>query len=68
MSDFDRAVRLIVSIILLTLFFIGEVRGLFGIFLLVISIIFLFTSITSFCPLYKSTNIKTCYLDEDLDK
>jgi len=67
MSNFDRTIRFIVAIILLILFFIGEIRGVFGIFLIIVSTIFLFTSITAFCPLYHSTKIRTYNIDEDLE-
>ncbi|WP_158848210.1 DUF2892 domain-containing protein [Algibacter sp. L4_22] len=64
MSNFDRLVRFIVSLLLLSLFFIGEIRGVFGIMLIVVSVMFAFASITAFCPFYKSVNFNTNNRDD----
>ena len=69
MNNFDRITRFIVAMLLLSLFFFGHVRGIFGAILLVVAFMFAFASITSFCPFYKSTNLSTYkkseeYLDE----
>ncbi|WP_405292283.1 DUF2892 domain-containing protein [Algibacter sp. Ld11] len=59
MSNFDRLVRFIVAILLLSLFFLGEIRGILGIILIVVSFMFAFASITAFCPFYKSVKFST---------
>lgn len=69
MNDFDRITRFIVALLLLSIFFIGNVRGVLGTLLIAVSTMFVFASITSFCPFYKSTNLSTYktskdYLDE----
>lgn len=48
----DRAVRIIAAILFGYLYFSGIVTGALGIILLVLGIIFILTSLVSFCPLY----------------
>ncbi|ULC58457.1 DUF2892 domain-containing protein [Flaviramulus sp. BrNp1-15] len=67
MSNFDRIIRSIVVVILLTIYFLGEVRGFFGISIIIISIMFSFASITAFCPFYKSTNLSTYEAEDFMD-
>ena len=52
MGTFDRTMRILLAIIMGVLFFTHTVTGTLGIVLLVLSIIFLLTSLVSFCPLY----------------
>lgn len=56
----DRIIRLIISAILVTLFFTNTVTGTIGIALLVIAFVFTATSFISFCPLYSPFGISTC--------
>ena len=65
MTDFNRITRFIVTLLLSSIFFIGNVGGVIGIALIVISAIFAFESITSFCPFYKSNNLSTYKISED---
>jgi hypothetical protein len=60
----DRVVRVILAIILIVLYFQGVVSGVWGIVLLVLSGIFLLTSLVSFCPLYYPFGIKTTQSSE----
>ncbi len=55
----DRILRLIISAILLVLFFTKTVSGVLGIISLIFSIVFIITSITGFCGLYKILGIRT---------
>lgn len=48
----DRVIRLAAAIIFGYLYFSGTVTGTLGIILLVLGIIFVLTSLVSFCPLY----------------
>lgn len=59
MNNFDRITRFIVALLLLSLYFFGNVNGYIGILIIVISSLFSFASITAFCPFYKSTNLST---------
>jgi hypothetical protein len=60
MSSADRIIRLIISAIMVTLYFTNVVGGTVGIILLVLSGVFTLTSIISFCPLYAIFGISTC--------
>ena len=60
MSSADRIIRLIISAIIVTLYFTNVVGGTIGVILLVLSGVFTFTSIIGFCPLYAIFGISTC--------
>lgn len=60
MSSADRMIRLIISAILIGLYFTNIVTGTVGIILLVLSGVFILTSILSYCPLYSIVGISTC--------
>lgn len=60
MSSADRIIRLIISAIIVTLYFTNTVTGTLGIILLVLAGVFTLTSIISFCPLYTIFGISTC--------
>jgi len=55
----DRILRVIVAIIFAYLYFSGAVAGAFGIILLVLAVVFVATSLVSFCPLYAPFKIST---------
>ncbi|VBB45806.1 conserved hypothetical protein [uncultured Paludibacter sp.] len=59
MGQTDRIIRTIVAVVLIILFFTKVVTGTLGIILLILAIVFLITSVISFCPLYKPFGIKT---------
>lgn len=60
MSSADRIIRLIISAILVTLYFTNVVSGTLGTILLALAVIFTLTSIISYCPLYSIFGISTC--------
>lgn len=60
MGSADRIIRLIISAILVVLYFNGIVTGTLGIVLLVLAGVFTLTSIIGVCPLYLPFGIKTC--------
>ena len=60
MSSADRIIRLLLSAIMVTLYFTNVVGGTVGIILLVLAGVFTLTSIISFCPLYAIFGISTC--------
>ncbi len=59
MGIVDRSLRIIVAAVLAVLYFTGTVSGTLGIVLLVVAIVFLLTSIFSFCPMYLPLGLKT---------
>ncbi|MFY8025210.1 MAG: YgaP family membrane protein [Sediminibacterium sp.] len=60
MSSTDSIIRLILSAIMIGLYFTGVVTGTVGIVLLVLSGVFILTSVIRFCPLYTLFGITTC--------
>lgn len=64
MGTADKAVRIIVALIIAGLYFGGVVEGTLGIVLLVLAAVFVLTSLISFCPLYLPFGIKTCPKEE----
>jgi len=60
MGSADKIVRTIIAIVALYLYFSGTVTGTVGIALIVVAVIFLLTSLISFCPLYTLFGLKTC--------
>jgi len=55
----DRVIRVIIAAIFLTLYFTNVLTGTLGIVLIVISGIFLLTSLVSFCPIYALTGLSS---------
>ncbi|WP_172625933.1 YgaP-like transmembrane domain [Algibacter amylolyticus] len=66
MSNFDRIVRFLVVLILLSVLYFTEIKGLLAIVIILICIPFLFASVTAHCPFYQSTNLST-YTHEDFE-
>lgn len=60
MGTADRIIRLIISAIFAFLYFSGTVTGTLGIVLLVAAVVFTFTLLTSYCPLYSIFGFNTC--------
>ena len=59
MGSLDRIIRVALAIIFAVLYFSGTVSGTFGIILLVLGVVFLVTSLISFCPLYVPFKLST---------
>lgn len=60
MGTADRVIRVIIAAIIAFLYFNGTITGTVGMVLLVLGIVFLLTSLLSFCPLYTIFGIRTC--------
>ena len=58
-SNLDRLIRVVFAAVFAYLYFSGVVTGALGVILLVVAIVFLLTSLVSFCPLYALFKIKT---------
>jgi hypothetical protein len=56
----DRFIRVVIAAVFAFLYFTGVVTGTAGIVLLVLGIVFVLTSLVSFCPLYTLLGINTC--------
>jgi hypothetical protein len=48
----DKVIRVIIAAVILTLYFTNVISGTLGIALIVLSGVFILTSLISFCPLY----------------
>jgi hypothetical protein len=60
MGSIDRAVRLIVAVLIVILYFTQTITGTLGMVLLIVAGVFALTSFISFCPLYAPLKISTC--------
>jgi hypothetical protein len=59
LSDIDRIVRVVLAALFGYLYFAGIATGALGIVLVVLGVVFLFTSVVSFCPLYSMLKLST---------
>jgi hypothetical protein len=60
MGNIDKAIRIVIAIVVAILFFTKVITGTLGIVLLVFAGVFVLTSLVSFCPLYVPLGIRTC--------
>jgi hypothetical protein len=58
MGNSDRIIRSLLA--MLTLYLTGVITGTVGVILVVVSVVFLLTSVVSFCPLYAPFGLSTC--------
>ncbi|MBN1397371.1 MAG: DUF2892 domain-containing protein [Bacteroidetes bacterium] len=59
MGSADRTIRIIAAFVIGILYFTGQITGTAAVILVVIALVFLLTSIVSFCPLYIPLKIST---------
>ncbi|SOE21082.1 Protein of unknown function [Spirosomataceae bacterium TFI 002] len=59
MGTVDKAIRIIVALVIIALYFMGQISGLAAIILLAFAAVFILTSFISFCPLYLPFGIST---------
>jgi len=59
MGMIDRLVRIVLAIVVAVLYFTGQINGVAAIVLGVLAVIFVVTSLISFCPLYLPFGIST---------
>lgn len=60
MGSADIIIRLVIAALFVVLYFAGIAKGTLGIVLLIIAVVFLLTSLVSYCPLYTLLGISTC--------
>ena len=58
-GNIDKAIRILVAAVILILAFAKVITGALAIILLVLAVIFVLTSLISFCPLYLPFGINT---------
>lgn len=59
MRTIDKVIRILIAITIGVLYFTHQITGIPAIVLGIISIIFIFTSLISFCPLYTLVGISS---------
>lgn len=59
MGVIDRVIRVALAVIFAYLYFSGTLTGALGIILLVLGVVFVLTSLVSFCPLYLPFGLST---------
>lgn len=59
MGAADRIIRVIIAAIIAVLYFKGTITGTLGIVLIVLTAVFVLTSLVSFCPLYLPFGLST---------
>ena len=59
MGNVDRGLRVLVALVLGYLYYNGTLSGTLGIVLLVLAVVFLLTSLVSFCPLFTLIGLNT---------
>lgn len=60
MGNADRAIRVIIAILVAVLYFTNVISGTLGLILLIVAGVFVLTSLISFCPLYSLVGVNTC--------
>lgn len=60
MGSADRIIRVLIAAVLAFLYFNGTISGTIGIVAIVAAVVFVATSLISFCPLYPLLGINTC--------
>lgn len=55
----DKIIRVLVAVIIAILYFTGVVTGTLGIILMVLSIVFVLTSLVSVCPIYLALGLSS---------
>jgi len=63
----DKLVRLLISVVLIVLFYTEVLTGTLGIIALVLALVLAITSLVSFCPMYALLGINTCK-NKELEK
>lgn len=59
MGTIDKVIRVLIAVVIAILFFTKVITGALGMVLLALAIIFVLTSLISFCPLYLPFGINT---------
>ncbi|MCY7363315.1 MAG: DUF2892 domain-containing protein [Ignavibacteria bacterium] len=59
MGTIDKAIRILIAVIIVILYFANQLSGITAIVLLIFAGVFILTSFMSFCPLYLPFGIST---------
>lgn len=64
MGSADRIIRVVIALVIATLYFMEVITGTLAIVLSVLAIVFILTSLVSTCPLYMPFGLRTCKTEE----
>lgn len=64
MGSADRIIRLIIAAVMAALYFTNVISGTLGLVLMILALVFVVTSLISFCPLYTIFGLSTCPVKE----
>jgi len=59
MGTIDKGIRIALAVLVGVLYFLGQISGVTAIVLGVLAVVFVITSLVSFCPLYLPFGIST---------
>lgn len=59
LGNIDKAIRILLAVAFAVLYFTNVITGTLGIVLLILAVVFVLTSLISFCPLYWPFGINT---------
>jgi len=59
LGTIDKVIRILIAVVFAVLFFTHVITGTIGIILLILAVVFVLTSLISFCPLYWPFGIST---------
>jgi hypothetical protein len=59
MGTVDKVIRILVAVVVVTLYFANVISGTLGLILLALSGVFVLTSVFSICPLYMPFGLST---------
>jgi hypothetical protein len=59
LGTIDKVVRILIAVVVAVLYFTGVISGTLGVILLIVSGVFILTSIVGICPLYLPFGIST---------
>ena len=59
MGTADKTIRILIALAVVILYFTNIISGIFGIILMIFAVVFVLTSMISFCPLYTLLGINT---------
>jgi len=59
MGTIDKVIRILIAVVVIVLFLTDVISGTLGIILLILSGVFVLTSLVSFCPLYMPFGLST---------
>jgi len=60
MGTLDRTIRVIVAVIIAVLYYTGVISGTLAIFLGIIALVFVLTSLVGICPAYLPFGLSSC--------